>query len=173
MKNGDIRILRSSCRTLQPFFRNVLIGDPPQYSTVRAKWAAAEFPHSDWCFSALCIHVKPGNSWMIAAVLCRTQRRDGACVCVCVCAHAWKRLGDILMAKKKLSSDFKGVSGHAALSQPSVDASSGWPCKFHHKYLWILLSSSNLSAYTFRFFIFSFLHLHTIFFQTKTTSSTH
>lgn len=66
---------------------------------------------------------------------------------------AWKRMGDVPVVRKKLSSDFKGVSEHAALSQPSVDASSGWPCKFHHKYLWSLLSCSNLTAYTFRFFL--------------------
>lgn len=49
------------------------------------------------------------------------------------------------MVRKKLSSDFKGVSGHAALSQPAVDASSVWSCKFHDKYLCIPLSSYNLA----------------------------
>lgn len=36
--------------------------------------------------------------------------------------------------RKKLSSDFKGVSG-AVLHQPVRDASSMWPCKFYDKYL--------------------------------------
>lgn len=92
--------------------------------------------------------LRGGDSVIIVAVF-------RVCVCVFVCIRERERLGDFPVVRKKLSSDFKGVSGHAALTQPGVDASSVWPCNFHDKYL-----SSYLLINLVYFHMHIFLHLH-------------
>lgn len=102
---------------------------------------------------------------------------DCCCVLLCTdeiwCVRERERLGDFPVVRKKLSSDFKGVSWHAALQQPGGDASSVWPCAFHENYLSVQLHSYKSSVLHMHHFYTCIQFSKGLFEQTLTANNKH
>lgn len=99
-----------------------------------------------------CAYVRPsqGGIVMIAPVFCCAQLRHDACVCVF--AKERETLGDFPVVRKKLSSDFKGVSGQRSTSQAQMPALWGhvnfMPSNYLSSHLVISLASCSRTVFT-------------------------